>query len=116
MIPPVASTETVAFFDALSERLEAATERLGLRRHVIELAGRRVALDFAGDALVPLVMPALAHRMVVDDDRPVDVEIGLWDSGSAGQEGVRAPRPVSSFTQRGDVRGFGCERIRVAFY
>src|SRR5262245_5010006 len=47
----------------------------------VRIAGRGVRLSFAGSALAPVLMPALAHLVGRTDEAP-GLSVRLWDSVS----------------------------------
>jgi hypothetical protein len=72
----------------MREAFERACEQVGdAPEHDLELGERRIRLRFAGPALVPVVLPALAH-LERRRDGAADTEVLLWDSASTG---VRLP-------------------------
>lgn len=106
---------SVDYFSASAAAFGRATAAVeGAETHSIDLAGYHVRLNFAGPAMVPVIMPALAHRVVRAADPP-DFEIGIWDSASTG---VKHPSPAWSaedFRERGRIEGYNNERIRTCF-
>ena len=65
-------------------------DRAGSREHRITLAGRTVCLRFAGEALEPVLWPALAHHVSAPEAGPA-LELLVWDSDSTGIEPPPAP-------------------------
>ena len=51
------------FFDLAHHTFERAVAVAGERSHSLSLAGATVRMRFAGEALVPRLMPALRHRI-----------------------------------------------------
>ena len=75
--------DRLAFFDTVDEgfaRASAATEILS---RDFSIAGRRLRLRFAGDGLVPAILPAIAHRETAVEGEP-DFTIDLFDAHSTG--------------------------------
>lgn len=94
-------------FDAAAGRAEAASG--GAVEWDIAIGAVRVRLRFAGRALVPVLLPALAHLTVPAGGRP-DLTVRVWDSESTG---VDAPAfPWREYGPRGTAVGFDDARIR----
>jgi len=70
-------TESLEIADAFAQ----AASRLGEREEHLAIAGVRVRLRFAGDALHSRLMPALAHRITAA--QPSDVTILIYDCATA---------------------------------
>ncbi len=113
--PQRSEAEQRAYFDAAMEQCAQAESRRGtIRRHLV-LAGTRVEFLFAGDRLVPHLLPALSHLVVPPDEAP-DVTIHAWDSDSTGVEMIPPPCTRDCFTDRGDIWGMASPRLRSAFH
>ena len=114
-VEPRSEQEQVEFFETVLDRFRLAAESRGAEEHQLRLAGTTVRLRFAGDSLVPQVMPALEHLRTTEVHSPV-VTLCLWDSASTGVPVPPAPCDKSCFTDRGDIWGFNSQRIRTAFH
>ena len=114
---PAAATEQeqAQFFDQLLGGFLAASARTGEIVHEYRLAGTSVRLRFAGDALVPTIVPGLAKTMSQLATGPV-CEVLLWDSESSGVPLPPPPRPWIDFTRRGNIWGFDSARYRSAYH
>lgn len=82
----------------------------------LSLAGATLHLRLAGPALLPL-MRALVH---LDIEAPgaasaPALTIRLWDSRTTGIEPPVRPWAFEDYGGRGEVRGFGDDRIRIGF-
>ena len=66
-----------------------AEQTQGSIRHDLVVAGRHVCLRFAGPALLPAVIPAMAHLQAGPASEP-DITFCLWDAASSG---VYPPQP-----------------------
>jgi hypothetical protein len=100
-----ASPEQSAFVDQLLDVSSRATEAAGTEEIWIELAGRPVLLRFAGDALIDLLVPALAH-LRIEPREGAAIIVHIWDSESTS---TPAPEPgweLDDFRERGVIRGF----------
>lgn len=113
--PLLSEEEQVAFFDTAMSRCGEAEGRAGRIVRHIELAGTRVELVFAGNQLVPSLMPALAY-LEIAPDRAADVSLHIWDTRSTGVEAPPPPCGRECFTDRGDIWGLSSRRIRSAFH
>lgn len=107
---------SVEYFDSAAEAFEkaAGASEIGQIPVDLDVAGFRVRLVFAGPAMQPVVLPALAHR-VRDPSGDVDLTIGVWDSRSTG---VAHPPPAwnaAAFRERGEILGFNNHRIKTCF-
>jgi hypothetical protein len=114
-LPLRPESEQLAFYDATMRRCQTAEARTGRVVRHIELAGTRIALLFAGERLVPVLFPALAH-LEVEADRDADVSFHVWDTESTGVDVPPPPCRRECFTDRGDIWSFGSRRIRSAFH
>lgn len=108
-------SEQVAFFERCYERFLVARESSTGPSHFYRVGGTTVCLTFAGQDLVPCITPALEHLRVRNVDR-ADLTLCVWDSRSTSTEMIPPPCRRESFTHRGDVRGFGSDRIKFAFH
>jgi hypothetical protein len=101
-----ARPEQSAFVDQLldvSSQAEAAVG--GFDEVWLELAGRPIALRFAGPALSDPLLPALAH-LRIDPADEADLTVRIWDSDSTSSP---APAPMwdtEDFREHGVIRGF----------
>ena len=71
------------FARRLEEAAGRALDSAGVESCTLKVAGRVVRLDFAGDALVPALLPAFAH-LLADAAQAPEVIITLWDTQSTG--------------------------------
>jgi hypothetical protein len=81
----------------------------------LRLGGTIVRLRFAGPALVPFVLPPLAHLLsdAVGEQPLLTVE--LWDAASTGVFPPRFP-PGEDVPGRGEVREYGDSGVRAVFH
>jgi hypothetical protein len=82
--PPLAAGR--AYFEALRHGWATAVRATGEREHLVELAQSTVRLRFAGAALEPSVLPALAPRVPRTRGDGPAATVLLWDSASGGVE------------------------------
>ncbi|HTU12075.1 MAG TPA: hypothetical protein VMG08_14385 [Allosphingosinicella sp.] len=102
------------FFEQVFARSEAAIRSCGAVVRDLELAGLHVRLIFAGPELETRLMPAIAHLRAQRNGAP-DLVCHIWDSASSGVAMVDAPVSPGCFSERGDIAGFGDDRILAAF-
>src|SRR6478736_3245617 len=103
------------FFDTVYERSLQAQAAAGRITHVLDIAGTRVQLNFAGDRLEQQIMPALSH-LCCDPAEAFDVSFNVWDSESTGISMPPPPCAQTHFTDRGDIWGYSGTRFRTAFH
>ena len=113
--PELSEEAQEAFFDAMQSGWKAAADHLGVHRVHLDVAGTRVELAFAGDALRTPFLPALQH-LVIDTDGQPDLVLRLWDSRSSGVMVPPPPCARDCFTERGDIWGMSSTRVRSAFH
>lgn len=95
---------------------QAMADRAVEVRHV-NVAGVAVQLEFTNPAMSAQVMPALCH--IEEDARAVlnpEVRLRIWDSNSTGVAVPSVRLPRGAFADRGDLPGFGSDRILVSFH
>jgi hypothetical protein len=112
---PATEQEQAQFFARLQEGFLAASARTGEIVRDFRLAGTLVRLRFAGEALIPIIVPGLANGVAGGVSEPA-CEIRLWDSESTGLPPAPRPRPVSDLTRRGNIWGFDSSRYRSAYH
>jgi len=114
-VPQLATEEEQArFFDQLHEGFRAAAATTGEIVRDFRVAGTSVRLRFAGDALIPMIVPGLANPVAGIETEP-HCEVCLWDSESSGVRVPPSPRPWIDFTGRGNIWGFDSSRYRSAY-
>jgi hypothetical protein len=103
------------FFERAREAFLSAEKNAGgaVTRHYA-IGGYAVQIKFAGDALAPLLTPALEHLVASADRDRVDLTICAWDSESTAVPMPRRPWGSEDCIARGDIRGFKNERIDLA--
>jgi hypothetical protein len=109
-----AEQEQAQFFAQLREGFGAASARTGEIVRDFRVAGTLVRLRFAGESLIPAIVPGLAYPLSgVEVESPC--EICLWDSEATGIQLPPPPRPRKDFTERGNIWGFDSSRYRSAY-
>ena len=100
--------------EALMHAFGGAVSRTGLVRKWYEIGGRRICLQFAGDALVPLLTPALDH--ITAAPGTASLTVSVWDTHSTG---IRPPAAVwseSDLLPRGEIRGYTGDPVRLTWH
>lgn len=111
---PSTELEQARFFDRVRQGFQDASARTGEIVHDFRVAGTLVRLRFAGEALIPTIVPGLAYP-VPSVGAESHCEICLWDSESTGVPLTPPPRPRRDFTARGNIWGFDSSRYRSAY-
>lgn len=107
------ASRPLAFFELTHEAFLEATRAVGEATRDYVIGGRPVRIRFAGEAMLPMVAPAIAHLASSTPAEP-DLTICVWDSASTG---VQMPQPLwrpEDHLPRGQIFGFDDERIRTA--
>lgn len=99
------------FFEKLAESFRAACDRNGIHELSHSLGGSGFRMRFAGEALLPLMTPALEHLRVVSFQNGLTVN--LWDA-SAGLDLPRPPWNGGDHYGNGGIRGFEEGRYRAS--
>lgn len=107
---------SVAYFQEVCAAAARARDVAGdVSDHFLDICGYTIRLCFAGSALVPKIVPALAHRSTKTGGTP-DLTIRLWDSFSTGVPLPRAPwEEAHVFAGRGEMWGINEDRIHAIF-
>lgn len=82
----------------------------------LSVAGIPIQLRFAGNALIPEIMPALKH---LTEDSSVCIptyKIDIWDSESTQIAFPQAPCGIDDILVQGELDGFNTDRYEVAFF
>ena len=105
-----------AYFRALQEAFLAAGEAAGgVVEHDLRIGPARVRLRFAGEALAPIMLPALEHLLTSEAGEPT-LTLCVWDSGTTGTEVPAFPWQPRDLRQRGEVGGYNDERFRTVYH
>src|SRR6056297_3375830 len=98
-IPQRTEEEQFQFYNQCINRFSKAAGKTGEIRYYYDIAGTKVCLVFAGDALISPLSPSLAH-LRLPDETEADATIHVWDSESTGVEMVPPPCNKSHYTDR----------------
>lgn len=103
-----------ALFDDLVEPFASATRRLGRRDEFLTIAGVRIRLSFAGDAMRERLLPALLSHPGEADASP-DFTIHVWDGASANLAVPPLPWRTDELDGRGAIAEATRDAIRTAY-
>jgi hypothetical protein len=98
----------------LGRAFARATAAARARESVIEIAGHRIRLEFAGPALEPRVLPALDH-LPRGGPGAADLTVRLFDTASTGVEPPPWPGKDGNAIARGEIRHDLGEHVEMAF-
>jgi hypothetical protein len=103
----------LAFFNTIYELYKQAEASIGgaIERFYC-IAGFKIRLRFAGEALIPYVTPAIAHLEIEPIYDPV-FTICIWDTVSTNTPAP--PRPHHQIAKRGELQGLINDRIYTSF-
>jgi hypothetical protein len=105
-----------AYFAAALRAFDAAEQRRGCVEVPLAIAGRVIRLRFAGDTLLPAVMPALAHLETSPSPRgDPELAVALFDTESTNEPMPPPPWGPDDWGVKGEIRGFNDDRIRTVF-
>lgn len=111
------NSSAIEFFDAVYASFQRAAQKsCGPIDHHFKIGQFSIRLRFAGPALMPVMLPALAHLVAQPIQAPADFTICLWDSASTG---IRLPSPPwswANYADRGEVRDYNDDRFRTAYF
>jgi hypothetical protein len=104
------SVKAVGYFERVADAFRSAAGRNGTRELTYGLGGEGFRMRFAGEALPPLMTPALEH-LVCDSFRS-GLTVNLWDAPSTGVDLPGPPWNRGDLYGNGAVRGFEEGRYR----
>lgn len=108
--PDLAALER--FFCEVSVACQAALNRAGIVRRLLQVGTLRVEVRFAGEPLACRLLPAFAHLAVAGEGTP-DAVLGVWDVRSTGTE-LPWPAWPGGTLVRGLISGYTGGAIRSA--
>lgn len=99
------SSEPVAYFDELRDAVHEAAQAVGgFADYFLRVANQAIRLRFAGTALAPHTLPALAH-LITEPTLVADLTVYLCDSVSTGAKMPPPTWSVADQSYRGEVPG-----------
>ncbi|HUN54985.1 MAG TPA: glycosyltransferase [Smithella sp.] len=113
--PQKSEIEQQVFFRKSYDKFIQAKDAAGEINYYYRIGNTTVCLKFAGNELVPFLIPALEHLRLTGDPLP-DLTICIWDSDSTRVEMIPPPCTKDCFTDRGDIWGFNSRRTKAAFH
>jgi len=110
------NADPAAFFETAHYAYwQAEEEAGGAVDRFYSVGGLVLRLRFAGQALVPLITPALEH-LAVEPTEAAAFTVHLWDSVSSGTTMPAPPWSLEDYGARGEVRGYNDERFHTVFH
>jgi hypothetical protein len=82
----------------------------------LSVAGIKIECRFAGDTLIPFVIPALEHLIEDSSETELTYKIDIWDSESTHVGFPSSPCGIDDILVRGELDGFCSERFEAAFF
>lgn len=105
------------FFESVFKKTDDVfNQRLSTETRCISVADLVIECRFAGDALLPVIMPALEHLLVDACQKQPTHKIDIWDSDSTHMEFPQSPCSIDDILVRGELEGFNSERFEAAFF
>lgn len=104
------------FFEAAKSVTQKAFDTHPAHNRDLLIAGLRVRLSFAGNAMPPLVLPALAHLTNPEKHVKPDFTIFIWDTPSTGQALPSFAGKIEDILLRGEISGLNTERNYAAYF
>jgi hypothetical protein len=80
------------------------------------IGGINLQLKFAGEALMPLIMPAISHLLISSEIIDSEYMIEIWDSESTNSDFPEAPCAIDDIQLRGEIKGLKSNRYETAFF
>ena len=93
---------------------ERAALRAGLAKRFYDIAGQRIALHFAGEALVPLLTPALEHLRRPPCERPA-LTVLAFDSETTHTPMPAPPWDRESYGPNGQIEDYNTDDIHTVY-
>lgn len=108
-------TPASEFFDDAEASFEAAAAKAGSIVWDLDVAGRVVRMQFAGEGLIPLITPALEHLRIEPTSEDPEFTVSLFDTESTGVRMVPAPWDADAYARKGEIIGYNDERFRTVY-
>ena len=80
------------------------------------VAGIRIRLRFAGENMMPIIMPAIEQLVLNVPASDSMYHIDIWDSASTATDFPQAPCGIDAIQVRGELSGFLSDRYETAFF
>ncbi len=108
--------QCTAYFQKLQNAsIHAADQAGGFISKTYRIAGYRIELQFAGEALIPLMTPAITH--LADEETSVpDLTVALWDTGSTSTAIPPLDWTTSREIFRGEVPRYNNSRFHTSYH
>ncbi|HBB32701.1 MAG TPA: serine kinase [Cyanobacteria bacterium UBA8803] len=107
--------DPLVFFNTIYEAYEKAEALAGgAIERFYDIAGFKIRLRFAGEALIPYVTPPLTHLAIAPVSDPA-LTVCISDSASTHTVMPSPPCPTNHILKRGELHGFINDRIYTSF-
>jgi len=93
---------------------DKAARRVGLVERFYRIAGQKIVLRFAGDALVPILTPAFDHLQCPRFDDP-DLKVSLFDSATTQVVMPPPPWGQDAYGPNGQIAGFNTHEVQTVY-
>ena len=91
-----------------------AASRAGLVERFYRIAGQKIVLRFSGEALIPILAPALDHLRSPRFDEP-DLTVSLFDSETTRMVMPPPPWGQDAYGPNGQIAGFNTQDIQTVY-
>lgn len=105
---------SLLFFDLAYQNFLGSLCRMSEVKKFYRLSHFTLCLQFAGEALVDFLTPALQH-LEIDPPEKSDFTICIWDSISTHTPPMKLPWKEDAYAVRGNVIGYNNERVHTVF-
>lgn len=82
----------------------------------IKISNLIFRLKFAGDTMMPFILPSISHLLTTSNSLSVDYIIEIWDSRSTNTDLPKAPCSIDDIQARGEIKGFKSNRFETAYF
>jgi hypothetical protein len=82
----------------------------------IRVGGLHLRLQFAGNKMLPFILPAIEHLLVEANSENPQYLIDIWDSTSTNSNFPVAPCSIDDIEWRGEIKGLKSNRFESAFF
>lgn len=104
------------FYNQLVNKyLQIVQDDSGSIKYWIKIHHFTIKLCFAGEALVPSIIPSLEHLLLSETSNQADLTLYLWDSFSTGIKIGELPWSTDYYKPRGEIKDFVDENCRISY-
>jgi hypothetical protein len=106
---------TASYADAVHDAFDAASTKVPIRTHEVDLAGRAIRLRFAGDRLDARLAPAFGHLAAPAAGTEPALVIEAWDRSAHAVAPPAPPWDVTSYGTRERIVGIDPRELRASY-